>query len=32
MWIALFATTIAFAIAASVAAVMLESYGEKIHS
>ncbi len=32
MWIALFATTIAFAIAASVAAVMLETYGEKAHS
>jgi hypothetical protein len=32
MWIALFATTIAFAIAASVAAVMLETYGEEAHS
>jgi hypothetical protein len=32
MWIALFSTTIAFAVAASVAAVMMETYGEKAHS
>jgi hypothetical protein len=32
MWIALFGTTIAFAIAMSMAAVMMEGYDEKAHS